>query len=84
MNLINLTLYLAIVILILTGIIFRYKSYMSAGGTKAARGLIAGIMPKSSVWVNERSYSYFYKSQVVYFWAGFFIGLRLAIPYFQS
>lgn len=46
--------------------IYRFKAYSAAGETDEARGLLYNVVPRSTGWINEKSYSYYYKSQILF------------------
>jgi hypothetical protein len=84
MELVNIILQFAFIVLLILGLVYRHKAYTAAGETDQARGLIVGFMSKTTGWINDKSYIFFRRSELMFFLAFFSIALRFGILYFNT
>ena len=84
MELVNIILQLAFIVLVILGLVYRHKAYTAAGETDEARELILGFMPKTTGWINDKSYKFFRRSEIMFRLALISIALRFVILYFNT
>lgn len=84
MELVNIILQFVIITLLILGLFYRHKAYTAAGETDQARGLIVGFLPKTTGWINDKSYKFFRRSEFMFFLVLFSIALSFGILYFNT